>query len=139
MAVSLKNKPIDVLVFRISSRCGRIYELPLKKVQDDYVDYLVREDKITPEQAIQNIDKDDLRSWFMEQFNWDDVDKYATVVKKPSAQQIEEALNEMRRSSYASDNAELMISPQLVADYDAAQLNQSTPSPSSKPSRRRRV
>jgi hypothetical protein len=139
MADPLKKNPLEVLVFKISSPCGRVYELPLKKVQDDYVAYLVEADKISPFQAMQEMSKDDVHSWFMEQFNWDDVDRYATLVKEPSAKQIQAALDAMRNGTYAPDNAKLQISPKLAADFEAAQLSQSTPPSSSKPSRRRRV
>lgn len=138
MADPLKKNPLDVLVFRISSPCGRIYELPLKKVEEDYIDYLVEADKITPEEASKDMTKDNIYSWFMEQFNWDDVDRYATLVQEASPKQIQEALDLLRRSSHPPNKSKLMVSPALVADFDAANLNQSTPTPALK-SRRRRV
>lgn len=138
MADPLKKNPLDVLVFRISSPCGRIYELPLKKVEEDYINYLVEADKVTPEEALREMTKDDVYSWFMEQFNWDDVDTYATLVQEASPKQIQEALDLLRRSAHAPNKSKLMVSPELVAEFEAANLSQATPTPKLK-SRRPRV
>lgn len=123
-------------VFRLESPCGRVYVVPLLAVRDDYVDFLVKEDGLTPEQAMGQVSLSDVKCWFQEQFNWDDVDAMGQCIKQPTAAQIQYALDTVRRHAHPSNLSKFEERAELVAARDARQLDQAAPKVSSAPPRR---
>ena len=86
----------ETKAFRLKSVCGREYHVPVKGVAIDYAQYLVKEDKITWEEAKEKMSDADVKSWFAEQFDWRDVETYGVLVKEPTANNIARALNVVR-------------------------------------------
>ena len=128
------NHPVETVGFRIASPCGRTYEVPLTKVRDDYAKYLMESDGITRAQALAQCDRETLETWFMEQFDWSDVERYGRVVKNPSPRQIREALDLMRGNDSPGNFADLKVFPEKVAEQRSLHLDKtlapSTPSAS---------
>ena len=82
--------------FRVASPCGRVYEVPWSQVREDYLAYLIKEDGLSREQALARVTRGDVDSWFYEQFDWSDVERYGTCVQQADAAQIRAALNAVR-------------------------------------------
>ena len=82
--------------FEAPSPCGRTWFVPLSAVREDYAQFLVDADGVSYEEARQKIEEygeDTLTTWFYEQFDWSDVERYGTLTGAPSMQQVIAALN----------------------------------------------
>lgn len=84
--------------FEVKSECGRRWFVPITAVQADYAAFLGQVDGLEPDAAMARAGKSqgDLHSWFVEQFDWADVDRYGVLSKEASAKDIARALNAAR-------------------------------------------
>lgn len=122
MSHKYDHLPLEALVFRVNSPCGRAYEVPMIKVRDDYVQFLMDQDGLSRKEALQKFEFSDLESWFYEQFRWEEIERYGKLIKKPSQKQIKEALDHMRDSS-PSNNCMLVAQPEVLAAKRAQKLD----------------
>lgn len=122
--------------FRMDSPCGRVYLVSMEAVRQDYVDFLVQEDHLDPEQARNQASFSDVHSWFLEQFNWDDIDRLGECIQQASPKDIARALDRERRSEHPSNVAHFEERPELVAKVQAEDLDVAMPSAPTKPARR---
>lgn len=90
------SKAFKTKAFRVKSVCGREYKVPVTGVVDDYANYLMGEDKLSREEAEAKMTDSDVKSWFFEQFDWREVERYGELVKEASAKDITRALNIVR-------------------------------------------
>lgn len=117
-----ERKELMTQVFIVRSPCGRTYEVPLRKVLNDYVDFRLQADGDSRAKVISEISPSDVEVWFYEQYNWQDVERDGKIVGHPTAAQVEEALNLMRGSEDPSNVAELRVSSAAHARIKRAQL-----------------
>lgn len=140
MSQTPNDPTIETHGFRVDSPCGRSYEVPLAKVRDDYARFLMENDGVTRAEALEKCDRDTLETWFCEQFDWSDVERYGRVVKNPSARQIKEALDLMRASDVVSSVAKVVALPEKVAQQKGRRLEKALSTPEApSPSRRPRM
>ena len=95
--------------YRVEGACGREWVVPLQAVMNDYIHFLETNDNITRKEAIRRTDINDITSWFHEQFNWSDVEKYGKMVKEASQKTIEDALNIYRGNSFENVIEEINV------------------------------
>lgn len=87
--------------FVVRSSCGRTWEIQASQVRDDYADFLKREDGLSEDAAKAQADADPnfLETWFCEQWSWQDVETFGTLVKEASAQEVKSALDYFRNNA----------------------------------------
>lgn len=89
----------DPKAFRIESPCGRVWEVPIAAVREDYARYLVDADGITLDEAKARVEEwVSVSFWFYQQFDWDDVERCGKLVQEASAEQVRAALDRRRNS-----------------------------------------
>jgi hypothetical protein len=90
--------------FEVRSPCGRVYFVPFKKVREDYAFFLQQADGLDEMAALEKASKNEafLQTWFVEQFDWEDVARNGNVVKAASAEDIERALDFLRNNASSS-------------------------------------
>ena len=136
MSHKYDHLPLEALVFRVKSPCGRAYEVPMLKVRDDYVQFLMDQDGLSRKEALQKFEFSDLESWFYEQFNWDDIERHGKLIKNPSPKQIKEALDHMRNGSPSND-CMLVAQPEVLAQKRAKKLDRALADQPVAPSRQK--
>jgi hypothetical protein len=82
--------------YRVQSPCGRVWDVPMRCVMNDYVRFLVDNDGVTRQQALADMEVQWVESWFHEQYDWQDVERDGKLVQQPTANQIKQALDLMR-------------------------------------------
>jgi len=76
--------------YLVRGACGREWFVPLERVRDDYADFLMTADKLTPEDAMTKADenRDFWHTWFFEQcYEWSDIERLGRLVKTSSLAQ----------------------------------------------------
>lgn len=136
MSHKYDHLPLEALVFRVKSPCGRAYEVPMIKVRDDYVQFLMDADNLSRKEALQRFEFRDLESWFYEQFRWEEIERYGKLVKNPSPKQIKEALDHMRNGSPSND-CMLVAQPEVLAQKRAKKLDRALADQPVAPSRQK--
>lgn len=96
--------------FEVQSECGRGWFVPMTAVQANYAEYLAQADGLDDSAAMVRAGKSkaDLHSWFAEQFDWADIDRYGRLTKEASAEHIARALNAVRADGSPSDSSKLL-------------------------------
>jgi hypothetical protein len=82
--------------YRVESPCGRAWDVPMRRVMNDYIAFLIENDGVTRRQALETMDASQVESWFHEQYEWQDVERDGRLVQQPTAQQIIDALDVAR-------------------------------------------
>jgi hypothetical protein len=85
--------------YLVRGACGREWFVPLERVRDDYVDFLMTADKLAIEDAMTkaNEDRDFWHTWFYEQcYEWADIERLGRLVKTSSLFKTKAALDRRR-------------------------------------------
>ena len=110
--------------FTVPSPCGRAWEVPMRKVFQDYLRYRKEADNEGSAIVEEGLTVDDLTSWFYDQYSWDDVERDGRQVRQPTPRQIQDALDLMRSRNDPSREATLAPSPLETARLGRAKLRQ---------------
>lgn len=110
--------------YLVRGACGREWFVPLERVRDDYVDFLMTADKLTLPTAIQkaNENRDFWHTWFYEQcYEWADIERLGWLVKASTLFKTKAALDRKRGKELdvlgffedyqAQHNAEVKVGP----------------------------
>ncbi len=81
--------------YQIVSPDGRIWEIKLSSVAEDYANFLVEQDQLTKSEALEKAWKypDFLDTWFHEQFLWEDIFRIGTLIRDYDPQKVPEILD----------------------------------------------
>ena len=123
---SNEHEDFSVMAFVIDSPCGRTFRVPFEAVQEDYVDFLVRNDGLSRKEALGRCTFSDLKSWFYEQFSWAEVDSVGECIGQPTPAQIQAALNRAR-GGFDSGLCTLVVRDDLIAQKKGARLEEALP------------
>ena len=85
--------------YLVRGACEREWFVPLSRIRDDYIDFLVTSDGVTREEAGKQADKeaDFLHTWFYEQcYDWQDIEHLGRLVKQSTLFKTKQALDRRR-------------------------------------------
>jgi hypothetical protein len=84
-----------------SDSCGREWFVPVRRVRDDYAEFLMHADKLSKKEArvyAKEMPRDSIRNWFYDQCcDWADVDRLGTQTKKCLLRKTKRGANSLRR------------------------------------------
>lgn len=123
-----KDFPWQDYAIQIQSPCGRVFSIPMEKVRQDYGEFRSQEDGVlTPEEALEGVNMSDVRSWFMTQFTWDDVDRLGVCEREASDEDIRAALDVVRQRNHPQNRAAVMLREDWIANRAHDEMERTLP------------
>lgn len=118
---------IQTHAYRVKSECGREWEVPMRLVMEDYIKFRIENDSVDRKQALEEMDRHDVEHWFGQMYvTWDDIDRDGTLVKHPTQEDIDKALDALRRSGSPMNDSKLITSGREMARIEHKKIQKKT-------------